>query len=100
MSKKLIRVGRQSVKEAIGFGYNGCHKIYVAESPAEIHSLQSLGYKIHPMDELERIYADSCPLRFISWEDDSKVNLVRQCAKSATFVYEEDGKETKSVVLN
>ena len=87
MEKKLLKVGKWSVKDALGFGYDGCHKIYVAESPAEIHSLKSLGYKIYPMIELEKQFVESCPLRFISWEDDAKPNIVPQCAERVTFTY-------------
>ena len=87
MEKKLLKVGKWSVKNALGFGYDGCHKIYVAESPAEIHSLKSLGYKIYPMIELEKQFVESCPLRFISWEDVAKPNIVPQCAERVTFTY-------------
>lgn len=87
MEKKLLKVGKWSVKDALGFGYDGCHKIYVAESPAEIHSLKSLGYKIYPMIELEKQFVESCPLRFISWEDVGKPNIVPQCAERVTFTY-------------
>ena len=83
----LLKVSGKSVAHALGFGYDGCHKIYVAESPAEIHSLKSLGYKIYPMIELEKQFVESCPLRFISWEDDAKLNIVPQCARRVTFTY-------------
>ena len=87
MQKKLLKVGRWSMKNALGFGYDGCHKIYVAESPAEIHSLKSLGFEICPMGELEKRFVESCLLRFISWEDDAKPDIVPQCTKRVTFTY-------------
>lgn len=87
MEKKLLKVGNKRVEHALGFGYDGCHKIYVAESPAEIHSLESLGYKILPMNELEKTFAESCYLRFISWDDIQKPNIVPQCTKRVTFTY-------------
>lgn len=87
MEKKLLKVGKWSVKNALGFGYDGCHKIYVAESPAEIHSLESLGYKIYPMIELEKQFVESCPLRFISWVNLEKPCIVPQCARRVVFTY-------------
>lgn len=87
MEKKLLKVGKWSVENALGFGYDGCHKIYVAESHEEIHSLKSSGFKIYPMNELEKTFAESCYLRFISWDDIEKPCIVPQCAKKVTFTY-------------
>lgn len=88
MEKKLLKIGKWSMKNALGFGYDGCHKIYVAESPAEIHSLKSLGYRILPMSEIERTFAESCYLRFISWDDVQRPNIVPQCTPRVTFTYD------------
>ena len=87
MEKKLLKVGNKSVAHALGFGYDGCHKIYVAETQEGIDSLKRDGYKIYPMIELEKHFVESCPLRFISWEDDAKSNIVPQCAERVTFTY-------------
>ena len=87
MEKKLLKVGKWSVKDALGFGYDGCHKIYVAENQEEIKMLKGYGYEICPMLDLERTFADSCYLRFISWGDLKKPCIVPQCAKRVTFTY-------------
>ena len=87
MEKKLLKVGNKSVAHALGFGYDGCHKIYVAETESEKADLESLGYKIYPMNELEKTFAESCYLRFISWNNVSIPCIVPQCAKRVTFTY-------------
>lgn len=87
MEKKLLKVGNKSVAHALVFGYDGCHKIYVAENQDEIKMLKGYGYEICPMIDLERTFADSCYLRFISWGDLKKPCIVPQCAKRVTFTY-------------
>lgn len=87
MEKKLLKVGNKSVAHALGFGYDGCHKIYVAETESEKADLESLGYKIYPMIELEKQFVESCPLRFISWANLQKPCIVPQCARRVTFTY-------------
>jgi hypothetical protein len=45
------------------------------------------------MRELERTFANSCPLRFINWEGTLET-VVPQCAQRVTFTYS----DRKSVV--
>lgn len=54
--------------EVIGkyFAYDGCHKIYICESDMDIKVAEELKYEILPILELERMYKESCELRFIS----------------------------------
>ena len=86
--KKLLKVAGKSVKHALGFGYDGCHKIYVAETAEDVRELKSYGYdEIYPMSELERIYSNSCYLRFISWVNINKPNIVPQGEERVTFEY-------------
>ena len=88
MKKKLLKVGNYSVAKAHGFVYDGCHKIYVVCSVAEYKEMKSYGYeKLYPMEQLEQIFAESCPLRFISWADLGKSFIVSQCARKVTFTY-------------
>ena len=87
MTKKLLKVGNKSMANAIGFGYEGCHKIYVVETEEEKKELIGYGYKIYPMTKLESVFRNSCFLRFISWGDLNKPCIVPQCARQVTFTY-------------
>lgn len=48
------------------FAFDGCHKIYLIETPEEEARLEGLGYNILPIKDLQETYEDSCSLRFIS----------------------------------
>ena len=89
MSKELTAISGISVKHALGFFFDGCHKIYVAETPADIAVMQ--GYwddVMHPMSAIEETFKGACPLRFISWVNLEKPHtIVPQCAKRVTFKY-------------
>lgn len=98
MRKKLVKIGRVSVESAIGFGYDGCHKFYVADTVGAVAALVEDGYTVYPMDKLEEKFKGSCPLRFISLEDLEKPDIVRQGCGRVTFTYCDGTKKTKSVV--
>ena len=55
-------------KKVIGehFAYDGCHKMYVCKNLQEVRESQEMGYTVYPIGMLPQIYAESCPLRFIS----------------------------------
>ena len=60
-------------REVVGdkFAYEGCHKMYVLKNDQEVAEATEAGYEIHPIEELEEVYEDSCDLRFISpWDLD------------------------------
>jgi len=89
--RRLIRVGRTNVKDALGFFWRDRHKIYVAASPQDIDEYKSRGYSdkdLHPMEDLEQAFRDSGALRFISWCGISCI--VRQGARQVTFDYGDD----------
>ena len=87
---RLIRISGKSVKNAMGFFYDGCHKIYVAESPEDVKTFSEMGYgeRLMPMSEIEGVFKSSCPIRFISWCDVNKKCIVPQCAKRVKFSYD------------
>ncbi len=88
MSKKLTAISGISVKHALGFFTDGCHKIYVAETPEDIETMKGYGYEeLCPMSAMEATFKDACPLRFISWVNLNKPEIVPQCAKRVTFEY-------------
>lgn len=90
MKKKLLKIRNTSVAHALGFFFDGCHKIYVAENEHDIREMYALwgeGVQIRPMDSLEEIFRVSCSLRFISWVNLDKPCIVPQCAKQVTFTY-------------
>ena len=58
---------------ATQFAYDGCHKIYLLETEAELKEALEYGYRIRPIEELEDTFEDSCSLRFISgWTPEFK----------------------------
>ena len=86
--KKLVSISGVSVKHALGFFTDGCHKIYVAETNNDIETMHRLEYgEMHPMSALEKTFEGSCPLRFISWCDLEKPCIVPQCEKYVYFEY-------------
>lgn len=86
MSGRLLRVSGVDVSKARGFIFDGCHKIYLLRKKAEEEQCRATGFKIHPMKDLERTFADACPLRFINWEG-TLGTVVPQCAQRVTFTY-------------
>ena len=86
MSGKLMRISGVDVSRARGFIFDGCHKIYLLRKKAEVERWRADGYDIHPMKELERTFANSCPLRFINWAGTLET-VVPQFAQRVTFTY-------------
>ena len=82
----MLKVNGVDVSHCKGFAYDGCHKIYLVETDADIQEATRLGYMpLHTMDELEKTFVESCPLRFIHWWDLNKPSVVPQCATSVAF---------------
>lgn len=76
--------------EATHFHWDGCHKIYLVGSQADRDGMNDAGWEdseLLPITKLPQAWASSCPLRFISWGDLSRPDLVPQFA-------EEDGPVT------
>ena len=51
------------------FAYDGCHKIYLIETPEDREEAFGYGYKEEDfflMENLKAVFINSCPLRFIS----------------------------------
>jgi hypothetical protein len=52
------------------FAFDGCHKTYLIGTDAEAEDARGSDYEIHAIDELPRIWATTCPLRFVQrWRD-------------------------------
>jgi hypothetical protein len=67
------------------FAFDGCHKIYIIDTPEQEAEARRYGYEIYPIEDIEQTYEDSCNLKFISsWNDDDFVSYVRQ-SEDATF---------------
>lgn len=65
------------------FVWDGCHKIYVLQTPEEVQEASNDGFKIYPIENLPEIYNRSCPLRFISYWDVSKPYICPQGVKAS-----------------
>lgn len=91
--KHLIKINNYKVPQHITqFFYDGCHKIYLVESPDDItEMIQACDYTkddLYNIEQLEEIYNKSCPLRFISTV--KLKTIVPQFRRKVTFKYEDD----------
>lgn len=97
---EVIETIKINGKAIIGdqFAYEGCHKIYIINTPEEEAQALEYGYNIYPIKEIEKTYKDSCSLKFISnWplDDNNFVSYANQC-EEATFEGIDD-EESKNV---
>lgn len=83
----MVSVINKDTEEKHTFGsnckvaYDGCHKIYICKDEEDINEATEIGYKIHDISELEKLYKGSCPLVFISdWK--SLDHYIPQCAEA------------------
>ena len=80
-----MKIGRHNIK-AKEFFYDGCHKIYLIETPHDKKDFLSNGweeYDIYTIDQLIEIYRTACPLKFIS--TCKLKTIVPQFATQVTF---------------
>lgn len=66
------------------FAYDGCHKIYLLEDQNDKGEARSDGYEIRPIEQIEKVFHNSCGLQFI---DNWKLNkcFVSQFEASVSF---------------
>ena len=86
MKNRLLKVGRVGVRDAKGFIFDDCHRIYVCRTWRDVRRCRLEGWKVRGMNSLQKVFAGACPLRFINWLD--LVTIVPQCAMKVTFTYE------------
>ena len=70
-----LKINGQPV-EATHFAFDGCHKIYLINSPEDMATMEGFGYArsgielgssgIYPIQMLPTVWANSCQLRFIN----------------------------------
>lgn len=80
-----MKIGRHNIK-AKEFFYDGCHKIYLIETPHDKKVFFSRDWEesdIYPIDQLIEIYRNSCPLKFI--DTCELKTIVPQFATQVTF---------------
>ena len=82
---KWMKVNGRFLTSCGCFAYDGCHKIYVCETKKEAMKMLDMGYELRPIENLERVYKESCPLKFIS-SADLTFDYCPQCRK-ARFTY-------------
>lgn len=72
------------------FVYDNCHKIYLIEDKDDIEEVKKTWGEdtiFYNIDELPKIWKETCPLRFISnWKLDKQI--IRQCY-NATIKFED-----------
>jgi hypothetical protein len=89
MSDGTLTINDQVI-EATEFAYDGCHKIYLIIWGGDRDLMLDCGYTadhIHPIEELPEVWADTCPLRFISSADLS-AHYIEQCDEDARVTWE------------
>lgn len=90
----VVKINGEYVTDAIGFVYDGCHKIYLVLNDGDVKRARLYGYnEVFPMSKLYKTFRDSCPLRFIQTFGDCH-DVVPQCAGEAVFEFA-DGKIRK-----
>ena len=80
-----MNIGKHKIK-AKEFFYDGCHKIYLIETPQDKKDFLSNGWEecdIYTIDQLIEIYRSSCPLKFIN--TCKLETIVPQFATQVTF---------------
>lgn len=80
-----MKIGRYKTK-AKEFFFDGCHKIYLIETPRDKKDFLSNDWEesdIYPIDQLIEIYRNSCPLKFI--DTCELKTIVPQFATQVTF---------------
>lgn len=70
--------------------WDGCHKIYVVATDIDQEEAVSLNYDLYELEQLPKIWEESCPLKFISpW--DLHTNYIQQGDMAyATLVFKDD----------
>lgn len=67
--------------DATEFAYDGCHKVYLIDTPELRTQMEGYGYEpedFHPVSELPAVWDSTCFLRFISWGDLRNDDLIAQ----------------------
>ena len=76
----MLKINGQEVK-ATEFFFDGCHKIYVADTDEGYKQMYDAGWDdddVFPIEDLPYIWIATCPLRFINSADLGR-SYVRQC---------------------
>lgn len=63
--EKYVKINGKMVYDNT-FAYDNCHKIYILETLEDKLEAIKLGYKITLIEDIEKVYNNSCPLRFIN----------------------------------
>lgn len=70
-------VESHSLTNVLGVAYDGCHKIRLILSKADLKKAKDTGYNLHHISELSELYHSSCGLQFIySW--DLRIQFIAQ----------------------
>ena len=80
-----MKISNHEIK-ATHYFYDGCHKIYLIETPQDKQHFLSIGYTeddIYPIDTIIDTYQNACPLKFIS--TCKLATIVPQCTNQVTF---------------
>lgn len=89
-----MKIGRCKTN-AKEFFYDGCHKIYLIETPQDKKEFFNKNWEetdIYPIEQLIEIYRNSCPLKFI--ETCSLRTIVPQGTTQVTFTT-----DTEKIIL-
>lgn len=91
MKKKLLKIGKYSVKDAKGFVYNGSYNICVLFTDNVVRWAKGLydkGVWIRPMSKIEETYREHCShCKIYGITDDSVYSIPPFVRKTLTFSY-------------
>lgn len=70
---------------ATKFAYDGCHKIYLIETPQAEKEAKKNGYQFYSIKDLIEAFVYSCSLRFINVWNDKFESIIPQFEKCIVF---------------
>lgn len=91
---RIVKINNVKIpKKVKEFAFDGCHKIYLMVGGEQAKQFfKDKGWDdsdFHPISELEDTFNDSCPLRFINWDDTRGLGtVVPQCEEETIFEYD------------
>lgn len=77
--------------DAEGFMYDGCHKVFLIATDADVEHMRGHGWSeddIQPLSELPGVWAETCFLRFISGTGASDYHNYVEQGEDAKVVWE------------
>lgn len=93
----MLKINGKPLKAEF-FAYDGCHKIYLCDTPDKVTEMANMGYDIIHVSRLAEVWKDTCWLRFISPASLDRPDYVKQGDDEPVIEY--DGPTAKDFILD